>query len=144
MSLSSTFKSEFSKVSGSAETIRLAESDRQLVCEIVCADTVGCEFTTLRLHSDKLQGAPLSELRRLSQQLADRVTYLLEPIGPGPIPLRTASGEKTRGDPGSGHARGPAAARRRLRGGVTVGWDCRTVGLSRNSEYKRSTCVCRS
>ena len=82
MSLSSTFRSEADKLSGDAQTITLKEDERQLVCEILRCDSVGCEFMQLRVHSDRLQGLPLDELRAISQQLSERVTYLLEPIGP--------------------------------------------------------------
>lgn len=54
----------------------------RLECELTTLDRVGCEFTRFALSVDRLSHATMDELKRVSETLAARLTYLLEPIKP--------------------------------------------------------------
>jgi hypothetical protein len=64
------------------QRIDVQEADQHLVCELVELDTLACGFMRLALSTDKLADATLDRLRRISEQLSKRLTYLLEPIHP--------------------------------------------------------------
>lgn len=54
----------------------------RLECDLTVLDQVGCGFTRFALHADRLSSATMNELKRVSEALAARLTYLLEPIKP--------------------------------------------------------------
>lgn len=64
------------------ERIEVQEGDQHLVCDLVELDTLACGFTRLALATDRLAGASMDRLRRISDDLSKRLTYLLEPIHP--------------------------------------------------------------
>ncbi|MBX3412853.1 MAG: hypothetical protein KF708_09210 [Pirellulales bacterium] len=64
------------------ERIEVHEEDQRLVCELVELDTLACGFLRLALATDKLADATIERLRRISEELSRRLTYLLEPIHP--------------------------------------------------------------
>ena len=51
-----------------------------LRCELAAVDTIGCAFLQLWLETDALAQVTVEQLRRLSQSLTKRLSYLLEPI----------------------------------------------------------------
>jgi hypothetical protein len=53
----------------------------RLEADIVAADAIGCAFQTLSIQTDRLAGATIEQLRKVSEALAARLHYLLEPIG---------------------------------------------------------------
>jgi hypothetical protein len=63
------------------QLIAVAPGER-LHCELTTLDRVGCEFTRFALSADRLSHASMEELKRVSEALAARLTYLLEPIKP--------------------------------------------------------------
>jgi hypothetical protein len=63
-------------------TLAAAGPGERLQCELTTLDRVGCEFTRFALHADKLSSATMDQLKRVSEALAARLTYLLEPIKP--------------------------------------------------------------
>lgn len=65
-----------------SQTLAVADSGRRLVCELAALDRLACAFTRFEMTSDALVGASIDELKRVSQTLAARLTYLLEPIAP--------------------------------------------------------------
>lgn len=67
---------------GTAHTFVAADADERLQCELTTLDRVGCEFTRFALHAEKLSSATIDQLKRVSEALAARLTYLLEPIKP--------------------------------------------------------------
>jgi hypothetical protein len=67
---------------GASHRLVAARPDERLECELTTLDRVGCEFTRFALHTDRLATARIDELKRVSEALAARLTYLLEPIKP--------------------------------------------------------------
>lgn len=53
----------------------------RIEADLVAVDAIGCSFQTLAFSTDKLAGADLEQLRKISETLTARLTYLLEPIG---------------------------------------------------------------
>jgi hypothetical protein len=49
--------------------------------DLVAVDAIGCSFQTLAYSTDKLAGASLEDLKRISEALTAKLTYLLEPMG---------------------------------------------------------------
>jgi len=52
----------------------------KLHADILAADAIGCTFETFVYASDKLAGLSIEKLKKLSDALTARLTYLLEPI----------------------------------------------------------------
>ena len=67
---------------GARHTFVAADSGQRLECELTTLDRVGCEFTRFALFADSLSSATMDQLKRVSEALAARLTYLLEPIKP--------------------------------------------------------------
>ena len=63
-------------------TLEAAAGGRRLVCELVALDRLGCSFDRLALISDELAGASMERLKKISEKLVTRITYLLEPLAP--------------------------------------------------------------
>jgi hypothetical protein len=53
----------------------------RIEADLLAVDAIGCSFLTLAYSTDKLAGLPIDELKKLSESLIARLTYLLEPIG---------------------------------------------------------------
>ena len=53
----------------------------RLTSELVAIDTIGCAFTQMALATEALAGAQADDLKQLGDRLAQRLNYLLEPIG---------------------------------------------------------------
>jgi hypothetical protein len=53
----------------------------RLESQVTAVDAIGCAFESFVLRTDKLAGATMDQLRKLSDRLTKRLTYLLEPIG---------------------------------------------------------------
>jgi hypothetical protein len=49
--------------------------------DLLAVDAIGCSFLTLAYSTDKLASSSLDELKKISESLISRLTYLLEPIG---------------------------------------------------------------
>ena len=45
-------------------------------------DAIGCAFESFALTTDKLAGASMEQIKKLSEALSSRLNYLLEPISP--------------------------------------------------------------
>jgi hypothetical protein len=52
----------------------------RLSCEMTALDLLACSFTDFTWSGVALAGAGLGQLKRVAEQLARRLTYLLEPI----------------------------------------------------------------
>jgi hypothetical protein len=48
---------------------------------LLAVDAIGCSFLTLAYSTDQLASSSLDELKKISESLISRLTYLLEPIG---------------------------------------------------------------
>jgi hypothetical protein len=55
---------------------------RRLTGELVGVDAIGLSFQQLMLETDELAGATMDRLKAISEDLAKRLTYLMEPISP--------------------------------------------------------------
>ena len=54
----------------------------RLQCDVTSVDAIGCAVTELALRADRLAAATVDELKQISEQLSQRINYLLEPISP--------------------------------------------------------------
>lgn len=52
-----------------------------LRCQLIMVDTLSCAVNQLRFQTDALAEATVDQLRQLGEALAQRLRYLLEPIG---------------------------------------------------------------
>jgi hypothetical protein len=53
----------------------------RIEADLVAVEPIGCTFQTLGLSTAKLATASLDDLKKISDGLISRLTYLLEPIG---------------------------------------------------------------
>jgi hypothetical protein len=83
MSLQEKFKTALAGTSGAGpHGLRVDDGDLHLICEIERLDVLGVTLKRLALATPILAGATMKQLQELSQSLAGRITYLLEPLGP--------------------------------------------------------------
>jgi hypothetical protein len=68
--------------SGGAVTIAVVDGPRQLTCDIVERNSLAVVFNLLRLATSELANATAFDLERISNALAAKLTYLMEPIRP--------------------------------------------------------------
>jgi hypothetical protein len=68
--------------SAGPRSLDLVEGILRLSCELTALETLGCAFSRFTLTSDKLAGASIDQLKKTSEALSKRLTYLLEPIRP--------------------------------------------------------------
>lgn len=67
---------------GTPHALAANDGGERLKCELLTLDRVGCEFTRFAVWADTLATATMDQLKRVSEALATRLTYLLEPIKP--------------------------------------------------------------
>ena len=67
---------------GTPRMLTASEPGERLDCELTTLDRVGCEFTRFAVVADRLSSATMDQLKKVSEALAARLTYLLEPIKP--------------------------------------------------------------
>lgn len=60
--------------------LRVEHDGKRLECQIESLDRLGCAVEHLQVSSPALAAAPLVRLHEISQALAAKLTYLLEPI----------------------------------------------------------------
>jgi hypothetical protein len=83
MTLQQRFEQEFSKLSAPGPaTVTVVSPPRRLCCETVERDSLAVSFTQLRLATPELAAAKAPELERIGKALAEKLTYLMEPIAP--------------------------------------------------------------
>src|SRR5437588_8785522 len=83
MKLQNQFEQELSKLSAPGPaTITVVSPPRQLTCETVERNPLAVSFNQLRLATLELSNAKAADLERIGTALADRLTYLMEPIAP--------------------------------------------------------------
>lgn len=63
-------------------SLHLEEHGVHLNCDLVTLDSLGCAFTLLSLRHEKLEKADFPKLQEIAEQLSNKLTYLLEDIGP--------------------------------------------------------------
>lgn len=62
------------------QTLVVDAGNARLRCDLVALDTLACAFDALRVQIDALAAADLEKLKKVSQKVSDRLTYLLEAI----------------------------------------------------------------
>lgn len=67
---------------GQPGLVDVTEARQHFVCELAGLESLGCEFTRFSLTADRLMSAGIDELKKVSDALSARITYLLEPIRP--------------------------------------------------------------
>jgi hypothetical protein len=83
MTLPEKFRQQLAAYHGTRFGVIAAISQpRQIRCEVVEAPPLAVSFDRLELTTSELANALIAELQAISQELARRITYLLEPIGP--------------------------------------------------------------
>ena len=83
MTIQMKFEQELAKLgSGAAATVAVDDSPRRLNCDIVERNPLAVSFNQLRLATSELASAGAADLERIGKALADRLTYLMEPIAP--------------------------------------------------------------
>ncbi len=53
----------------------------QLACRVCAVDSLACAFSSLSLDSTRLADVTVDQLKQLCGKLADRLNYLMEPVG---------------------------------------------------------------
>lgn len=83
MTLQAQFEQELKNLgSGAAKALSLTAEPQHLSCDVVQSDSLAVSFNSLRLATSQLAEASIAQLERISKSLADRLTYLMEPISP--------------------------------------------------------------
>jgi hypothetical protein len=83
MTLHAKFDQELTKLgSGAAATLAAEDGPRKITCDIVERNQLAVSFNQLRLATAELAAAGAADLERLGKSLAERLTYLMEPISP--------------------------------------------------------------
>lgn len=54
----------------------------RFACELTALETLACAFTTFEMTNSAWANEPISGVKRIAENLAKRLTYLLEPISP--------------------------------------------------------------
>lgn len=62
--------------------LELSEGDQRLECDFVALDSLACAVARFMLSTSALKDASPEKLKRISETLSNRLTYLLEPISP--------------------------------------------------------------
>ncbi len=62
--------------------LTLAHDVDNLEVDLTALDSIACAFKRMALQTERIRGAATETLKKVSQDLSDRVTYLLEAIGP--------------------------------------------------------------
>lgn len=83
MNLHKQFELELSTLgSGGSAMLAVEDRARSVSCEIVERNSLAVSFNALRLSTTELASADSTRLERLGKALAERLTYLMEPISP--------------------------------------------------------------
>lgn len=83
MTLQQKLEQELKNLGAGAEaTLTIDDAPRQLVCDITERNALAISFSVLRLTTPELASAAPAELQRIGESLAERLTYLMEPIAP--------------------------------------------------------------
>lgn len=69
-------------IQGGSQRVEAREGPLRLECELTAVDRLACAFRHLTLYSQPLETAEIDVLSRVAERLAERLTYLLEPIQP--------------------------------------------------------------
>ena len=62
--------------------VELADGERRIACELRAIENLACAFDRLQLANAAWAGRPIERVRATAENLARRLTYLLEPLRP--------------------------------------------------------------
>src|SRR5262245_34806651 len=83
MKLHAQFEQQLENLgSGGAATVAVDALPRRITCDTLERTSLAVSFQRLELSTSELANVSTADLQRISQSLADRLTYLLEPISP--------------------------------------------------------------
>ena len=82
MSLKNKLQSQLNRAAGGPQNVQLVEGALQLTCTLSEVHPLACRFDRLAVATDALRDASAEQLKGLSEALAERINYLLEPISP--------------------------------------------------------------
>ncbi|QDU54194.1 hypothetical protein [Aeoliella mucimassa] len=82
MSLTSQLEKEIALAGTSATNLAIQQQGDTLICALAAIDSLGVSIHRLELQSTKLTGRSPERLREVADNLARRVSYLLEAIAP--------------------------------------------------------------
>ena len=82
MTLPEQFDPALAAVASSGGAVVAGASPHRLRCNVAQAMPLAVTFHSLELTTDVLAHSTVDELQAISQDLSNRITYLLEPIGP--------------------------------------------------------------
>lgn len=82
MSLTSQLEQQLQAAGGGPANLAAQVGDANVVCELTAVDSLGVSVQRLELQSARLAGLPTEKLRDVADNLAKRVSYLLEAIAP--------------------------------------------------------------
>jgi hypothetical protein len=83
MNLHAQFEQELTRLgSGGAATVAAQAGTRRITCDTLERTSLAISFQRLELATSELAAASAADLQRISKLLAERLTYLLEPISP--------------------------------------------------------------
>jgi hypothetical protein len=83
MSLTALITSELDRIAAQGRgRLEVDTGKGQLESVVVAVDAIGCAFETFVLTSDRLAGASMERVKKISGALSTRLTYLMEPISP--------------------------------------------------------------
>ncbi len=68
--------------SDGCERIDCHDGGKQLTCDLLALDRLACAIESLSVRSAALAGVSIDGLKKIAEQLARRLTYLLEPVTP--------------------------------------------------------------
>ncbi|QDU89955.1 hypothetical protein Pla175_33520 [Pirellulimonas nuda] len=80
MSLTDQFADELRSPSLAGRVVGVVDGGDRLTVGIEQDDRLAVSFWSLELHTDRLRAAEVSRVKRVAQQITQRVTYLLEPL----------------------------------------------------------------
>ncbi len=80
MNLQTELDREWRRLQGVGGTLQVSLDDGEVRGELPVVDRVGCETRSLLVSSQSLAGASTDRLARIGDDLAARLTYLLEPL----------------------------------------------------------------
>src|SRR5687767_7846189 len=83
MSIQHDVERELSRIQALQGPARLEVQtpDGKLESLVAAVDAIGCAVERFSFHTDKLANAQMEQLKKISDGLTRRITYLLEPIG---------------------------------------------------------------
>ncbi len=82
MSISTSLLQQLPGTLTSEQEVVVPYPHGDLKCRLASADSLAVSMLNLRLETSELAAASIDRLQQVSQELTNRITYLLEPIGP--------------------------------------------------------------